>query len=210
MQCEDAVEVMRAVGSRPGANLRAAMDHVADCSDCLAALRAIDALHAVRDEPTPIAGDAAIQRAVERALATNPAQRYRRGFWTGLASGVALAATIAAVAVGVWLFGTGGEGPVAGPEVRVALNQRSDVTVALESPEPLANAEVRIELRGAVELDGYMGQRELRWSTNLDRGINQLTLPVVAIDASGGQVLVEVAHGDKRRTFVLDVRAAPG
>ena len=46
------------------------------------------------------------------------------------------------------------------------------------------------------------------WSTDLDRGINQLTLPVVAIDATGGQVLVEVTHGDKRRTFVLDVRAA--
>jgi hypothetical protein len=47
----------------------------------------------------------------------------------------------------------------------------------------------------------------LRWSTDLDRGINQLTLPVVALDASGGQVLVEVTHGRQRRTFVLDVRA---
>jgi hypothetical protein len=51
-----------------------------------------------------------------------------------------------------------------------------------------------------------MGQRELRWSTDLDRGINQLTLPVVALDATGGQVLVEVTHGQQRRTFVLDVR----
>ena len=209
MQCEDAVETLRTVGSRPGASLRAAMDHVVDCSECQAALRAIDALRVMRDEPAPLAGDAAIQRAVDTALATTPTQRYRRGFWTGLASGAALAATVAAVAVGIWLFGDR-EAPVAGPEVRVALNQRSDVTVALESPEPLANAEVRVELRGAVELDGYMGQRELRWSTDLDRGVNQLTLPVVALDAGGGQVLVEVAHGDKRRTFVLDVRATPG
>jgi hypothetical protein len=88
----------------------------------------------------------------------------------------------------------------------MALNERHDVTVTLESPEPLTNAEVRVELRGAVALEGYAGQRELRWSTNLDRGINQLTLPVVASDATGGQVLVEVTHGDKRRTFVLDVR----
>ena len=81
----------------------------------------------------------------------------------------------------------------------------------LESPEALANAEVRVELRGAVGLDGYAGQRELRWSTDLDRGVNQLTLPVVASDASGGQVVVEVIHGDKRRTFVLDVRTVvPG
>lgn len=211
MRCEDAVETMRTVGSQPGANLRAAMDHVADCEDCLAALRAIDTLRALRDEPTEPVGDAVIQRAVDRALAMRPVERYRRGFWTGMASGAAMAAAVGALAVGLWFFGSGGEAPNAVPQVRVALNERSDVTVALESPEPLINAEVHVELRGAVELAGYAGQRELRWSTDLDRGINQLTLPVVAIDASGGQVLVEVTHGQKRRAFVLDVRAAaPG
>lgn len=207
MRCEDAVETMRTVGSQPGASLRAAMDHVADCADCQAALRAIDTLRALRDEPTEPVGDAVIQRAVDRALATRPERRYRRGFWAGVASGAALAAAVAALAIGVWVFGPGGA-PAAVPEVRVALNQRSDVTVALESPEPLANAEVRIELRGGVELFGYAGQRELKWSTDLDRGINQLTLPVVATDASGGQVLVEVTHGQKHRSFVLDIRAA--
>ena len=101
-----------------------------------------------------------------------------------------------------------GDGATPGvvPEVRLAVNMPQDVTVTLESAEPLADAEVRVELRGALALDGYAGQRELKWMTSLDRGINQLTLPVVALDATGGQVLVEVAHGAKRRTFVLDVR----
>jgi len=211
MRCEDAVETLRTVGAQPNADMRAAMDHVATCGDCQSALRAIDALHALRDESTPPIGDAVIQLAVDRALASRPEQRYRSGFWAGLASGVGVAAAVAALAVGIWVFGPGGKAPVAVPEVRVALNQRSDVTVTLESPEPLANAEVRIELRGGVELVGYAGQRELKWSTDLDRGINQLTLPVVAIDASGGQVLVEVTHGQKHRAFVVDIRAtAPG
>ena len=206
MQCEEAVETIRTVGSQPGASLRAAMEHAGECADCQAALRAVEAMRTLRDEPAPIVADGAIERAVDRALATSPAQRYRSGFWTGLASGAALAATIAAVALGGWLWSSGGSA-VAVPEVRAALNQPSNVTVSLESPERLANAEVRVELRGGVELDGYAGQRELRWSTDLDRGVNQLTLPVVAIDASGGQVLVEVTHGQKRRTFLLDVRA---
>jgi hypothetical protein len=206
MRCEEAVETIRTVGSQPGAGLRAAMDHAGECADCQAALRAVEAMRRLRDEPTPIFADGAIERAVDRALATSPAQRYRRGFWTGLASGAALAATIAALAVGVLLWDNGST-PVAIPEVRAALNQPSNVTVALDSPERLANAEVRVELRGGVELDGYAGQRELRWSTDLERGVNQLTLPVVAIDAHGGQVLVEVTHGQKRRTFLLDVRA---
>jgi hypothetical protein len=207
MRCEDAIETICAAGSRPGGDLRAAMSHAAACDDCLAALRAFDAMRTLRETPPPIADEGAIERAIDRTLAS-PAPGYRRGFWSGLASGVAAAAAVATLAVGIWSWRSGDERSVAVPEVRLALNRPSDVTVTLESPEPLVNAEVRVELRGAVALDGYAGQRELKWSTDLDRGINQLTLPVIAIDASGGQVLVEVTHGDKRRTFVLDVRAA--
>jgi len=205
MRCEAAIETIRAA-DRPQHEMRAAMDHAATCDDCQSALRAVDALLPLRHERAPIADEAAVERAIDRALTAGPAQVYRRGFWGGLVSGAALAATVAAVAVGIWLSTSGDGAPVAVPEVRMALNERHDVTVTLESPEPLTNAEVRVELRGAVALEGYAGQRELRWSTNLDRGINQLTLPVVASDATGGQVLVEVTHGDKRRTFVLDVR----
>jgi hypothetical protein len=207
MRCEDAIEEITTGGSRPGGDLKAAMAHAKDCADCHAALRALDALRPLRDEPAPIPRDGAIERAVDRALSSVPVERYRRGFWSGLASGAAIAATVAAIAFGIWLQTDGGQAPSGVPEVRLALNEPHPVTMTLESPEALADAEVRVELRGAVALDGYDGQRELRWMTDLDRGINQLTLPVVALDATGGQVLVEVTHGDKRRTFVLDVRA---
>jgi hypothetical protein len=207
MRCEDAIESIRNAASLRGRNFRAATNHAASCDDCQAALRALDAMRTLRDAPVPTFGEGAIERAIDWA-STSPAPGYRRGFWSGLASGVAAAAALAALAVGVWSFRSGREAPVAVPEIRLAVNQRSDVTVTLESPEPLLNAEVKVELRGAVALDGYAGQRELRWSTDLDRGLNELRLPVVAIDANGGQVLVEVTHGDKRRTFVLDVRTA--
>jgi hypothetical protein len=206
MRCEDAIEQIRTAG-RPDGDLRAAMAHAAECDDCHAALRALEALRTFGDAPAPRPREGAVDRAIERALTSGGTHRYGRGFWQGVASGALLAATLAAVAVGLWLTWGDGAAPAAVPEVRVALNVPQDVTVTLESPEPLSDAEVRVELRGAVALDGYDGQRELRWSTTLDRGINELTLPVVALDAMGGQVLVEVAHGARRRTFVLDVRA---
>lgn len=205
MRCEDAIEQIRRAG-RPDGDLRAAMAHAADCDDCHSALRALETLRTMGDGPTPLPSPNAVERAIDRALTRGAVQRYRRGFLTGIASGALLAATLAAVAIGVWLRTGDGDMPGVVPEVRIALNVPQDITVTLESPEALDDAEVRVELRGAVALDGYAGQRELRWSTSLDRGINQLTLPVVALDATGGQVLVEVAHGAKRRTFVLDVR----
>jgi len=210
MRCEDAMETVRTAGPQPQEALRAAMSHVAACDDCQSALRALDAMRALREEPAPIIDAGAVERAIDNTLRVSPVQRYRRGFWNGLASGAALAATVAAVALGLWLTTSGNDSGAAVPEVRLAVNQPSPVTVTLESPEALMDAEVRVELRGAVALEGYAGQRELRWMTDLDRGVNELTLPVVALDASGGQVLVEVVHGDKRRTFVLDVRAAAG
>jgi hypothetical protein len=207
MRCEDAIEQIRRASSAAGDDLQAAMTHAAACDDCRSALRAFDALQILRDAPAPNPSDGALERALDKAIAHGPVQRYRRGYWSGLVSGAALAATLAVLAIGLWIGSGTGEMPTAVPEVRLALNQPRAVTVTLESPEALANAEVRVELRGAIALDGYAGQRELRWMTNLDRGINQLTLPVMAIDATGGQVLVEVTHGEKRRTFILDVRA---
>ena len=206
MRCEDAIDVIGTRDTPASAELHAARAHAETCDDCRAALRALAVAHAMRNEPEPAFDERAVERAIDRALSESPQRRYRRGFWSGVASGAALAAAIAAVAVGIWLYSPGDDARAV-PEVRIALHQRSNVTVTLETPEALANAEVRVELRGALALDGYEGQRELRWSTNLDRGVNQLTLPVVASQASGGQVLVEVTHGDKRRTFVLDVRA---
>jgi hypothetical protein len=208
MRCEDAIEQISTGAGRAGGDLKAAMAHAQGCDDCKSALRALDALRPLRHEPAAVPSDGAMERAIDGALSSAPAERYRRGFWSGLAAGAALAATLAAVAVGLWLRPDGGAAPSGVPEVQIALNEPRNVTVTLESPEPLANAEVRVELRGAVALDGYAGQRELRWLTDLDRGVNQLTLPVVALDATGGQVLVEVTHGDKRRAFVVDVRGA--
>lgn len=210
MRCEEAIAEITAGRTRPCGGFAAAMEHAKDCDDCQAALRARDALRSLRDEPMPMPRDGAVERAIDRALSSGTAQRYRTGFWSGLASGALIAATVAAVAFGLWLQTGDDEAPSRVPEVRLALNMPRPVTVTLESPEALAAAEVRVELRGAVALDGYAGQRELRWMTDLDRGINQLTLPVVALDATGGQVLVEVTHADKRRTFVLDVRGAAG
>lgn len=206
MRCEDAIEGIHAAGSRSSGELRAALEHAQSCPECSAAVLALDATRLLRSEPQPVPAEGALERALDRALASAPQERFRRGFLSGVASGTALAATVAAVAVGVWLHSAEDIGSAV-PAVSIALNEPRDVTVTLDSPEPLIGAAVRVELRGAVALDGYAGERELRWSTDLDRGSNQLTLPLIALDSSGGQVLVEVTHGDKRRTFVLDVRA---
>ena len=209
MRCEEALEVLRWSEAAATAERRAAEFHLAQCEPCRLAERALAVLDAERRASVPrLADDAferALQYAVQRPVIEAPS---RRGFWLGTTVGGALAASIAVALTVLWLQPSA---PVAtlNPEVTLAPNEVREVSVSLDSPEALTDAEIRIVLTGAVGLQGFADQRELRWVTNLERGVNQLTLPLVALGSSGGQVMVEVQHGDKRRTFVLDVQTQP-
>jgi hypothetical protein len=215
MRCEDAIETLRSSEAADTLRRRAARAHAEGCAECTAAARALTALHAEQYSPVPPLPRQSFARALERASRAPERQPARgRGFWLGTVVGGALAAGIAVAVAGLWPQPSAG--PIGNPAVLLALNEVREVSMSLESPEALVGAEIRILLTGGVGLQGFAGQRELRWLTDLDRGINQLTLPLVGLDASGGQVTVEVQHGAKLRTFVIDVQttghptASPG
>jgi hypothetical protein len=92
--------------------------------DCQAALRAPEAMRTLRDEPTPIVADGAIERAVDRRWPPGCRSVTGAGLDRPGQRRCALAATVAAMA---WVFccGDGGGALVAVPEVRAALNQRA-------------------------------------------------------------------------------------
>jgi hypothetical protein len=207
MKCERAVELLtRSVEEGAAEERRLAADHVANCGDCRDAATAVHALRIASLAPVPDPRPGAFERVI--AAATSRPDAGRRSsptFWSGMGLGAALAAGVV-IAILALAPATGPE-TVVTPRLSMALNESRDVSISLTAPEALADAEIHVVLSGAVGLDGYEGQRELRWRTNLDPGVNQLTLPVIATGAGGGQVLVEVLHEGKRRTFLVDVSA---
>jgi hypothetical protein len=212
MRCEDIAQLLH--GQRPtsAAEHAEAAAHLAVCADCRAAQAAIEALQADRDVPIRVPSEGSLHRAVLRAVQLgerSTSRGSRRIFWRGVSVGAA-GALAAGLLVAMLLFRPGAQtpSPAAAPRVTLALNEAHMVSVALDSPEPLADAEIHVSLNGAVGLKGFDGQREIRWRTDLARGVNQLTLPLIALGVSGGQVLVEVTHGEKHRTFLIDVRTA--
>ena len=211
MRCEDVLIELQRTDSGAELARRAAGEHLAGCRDCRNAAHALAVLRADRDMPIRVPSDDSLHRAIERAVAGESSviempRRARTGtFWLGAGVGAALAASLAWAIV--LLQPTSGEPPSArAPQVTLAVNEQRDVSVALSSPAALEGAEIRIALSGEIGLRGFDDQRELRWKTNLDAGVNQLTLPLIALGAGGGQVLVEIQHGDKRRVFLVDVR----
>jgi hypothetical protein len=208
MRCEDVIEALGSTEPADSLRRRAARAHAEGCPECAAACRALSALYAEQFAPVPPLPENSFARALDRVdRVPDIAPARRRSFWLGTAVGGALAAGIAVVVAVLWPQPS--LEPLGNPEVRLLAGEVREISMSLESPEALADAEIRVSLTGGVGLQGFANQREVRWMTDLDRGINQLTLPLVGLDASGGQVTVEVQHGSKRRTFVIDVQTNP-
>jgi hypothetical protein len=206
--CERAVELLtQSADSGNAVERRIAAEHAVTCLECRGAVEAVQYLRAEGLAAVPGFRAAAFAEAIAAATrrATSGEDRVP-SFWSGLGLGAALAAGVAiAIVTLMSRFDSGQES--ATPQLTLAANEERSVSISVASPEPLEDAEIHVVLNGPIELRGFEGQRELRWRTNLDRGANQLTLPVVAKGMGTGQLLVEVTHGEKRRTFVVDVES---
>jgi hypothetical protein len=210
MNCEETNLLFDLALERPdGAERRRVMLHLATCENCRHAFRGLAYVRAERHRPVPDPSPGAADRALEDA--TRP-QSGRRGsptsFWSGLATG-AVAAGIGAVAA-MLILADRRVDDGAPPEVAIALHEPRDVSIAIDSPEQLPDAVIHVSLRGAVDLLGFEGQRDVRWTTDLAQGVNELKLPVVATGTEGGQVRIVVQHGNRQKSFLIDVHVGEG
>jgi hypothetical protein len=206
MKCERAIELLTGPSdSGIAAERREAAAHAEGCDDCRDASMAVHALRLASMAKPPAPRSDALSRAMRLEQPRSFDRAAGRGrFWGGMAVGAALAASLA---VAVLWFGAGEPGidPIGTPRLQMALYETRDVKMSLATDAALEDAEIRVRLGGGIGLVGYPGTSELQWRTDLDAGANQLTLPIIATGEQPGQVIVEVLHGGKRRTFLVDV-----
>lgn len=179
------------------------------CEHCRAAYRAVQVLAEERAAHVPGPRPDAFQRALAAATQSPPRPAPHRGFWLGAAAGAGLAAALALVLVLTVPALRSPQG-AATPEVHLALNEQRTLHIGLNSPEAMPNAQIRVALSGQIGLVGFDGRRQVAWHADLKRGANELSLPIVALGAEGGQLVVEVRYGDKRKRFLVDVSANKG
>lgn len=211
MKCETALEVLeRGVDETHPIERRFAEEHLMTCEQCRAAYRAAQLLGEERAARVPGPTPGAFERAMSAAAQYPSLRRMpRRSFWFGAAVGGSLAAALA-LALVLAVPALRSPQPAATPRVRLALNERRTLHIALDTAEAMPNAQIRVALTGAIGLVGFDGQREVAWHADLKQGANELSLPIVALGAEGGQLVVEVRYGEKRRRFLVDVSAKKG
>ena len=80
------------------------------------------------------------------------------------------------------------------------------MNIAIDTDRALQGATISILLAGDVELDGFGTRRELTWNTDLQAGVNKLTLPVRAVGAEGGQLVVRMTHPQSEQVYVVNLK----
>lgn len=137
---------------------------------------------------------------------------HRHGRW-GVrlaAAAVVVIAFGAGLATQAWLGGDGDEvAPTVAEAVEVAPGQVRDVHVAVSVTRDFDTVEFMIELPRAVELDGYPGQRIVRWEGRLEQGRSRLTLPLVIGEPDqGAEVIARIRHADGENEIRIPLASA--
>lgn len=181
--------------------------HTEVCQDCREARQGAEALRLLKRRPIDEPAEGLFRKLVEPLEDRPLARRPQARFWLGSALGGAVAAALfALLVVSGWVASPAGPAPEEAV-FEVALAEPRNMQIAIEARKPLEDASISVMLAGGIALDGFPGKRELNWSTNLEAGVNRLTLPVIANSMSGGRMIVRLQHPDSEQVFVVRIKA---
>ena len=178
--------------------------HLGRCDSCSSAAYAVTILRSQRRVATPATRPGLLSEVIDRAAMAD-SETVTRGsdrFWLGAGIGGALAAGIVFALLNFNSINQR-QPDLRIPQLGIAFNETRDVNLAIDSPTAMMDATIRVVLTGTVVLAGFEQQSELQWTTDLDPGVNMLSLPVTMVGTSGGQVFVEVTHEDRHEIFVV-------
>ena len=207
MNCNDLIERIPALasGMLPAEEREGYLAHVEACEACADALRGAEAMQFLRRRDAGAAPEGLFQRVLDEVSDRQRANVAGRRFWLGTAVGGAIAASLLAVVMMLGVLVRPVDVAPQLAEFYVSAEEPRIMHVAIETEQALAGAEISVLLSGAVEIDGAGGRREFNWTEDLDAGVNQLSLPILAVGDGGGQMLVRLTHPDSEQIFVIDL-----
>lgn len=187
------------------------LDRCAACRQTLAEQKALRT--ALRSLPVaePSAGfEAKVFSAVRRHHSEGrgqPGNRFIAGFATAMVASLAIwfASTLYTPLVDEYT-----RDQQAPQMINLAMNQARTVKLVFEAPTDLAEVTLSVELPENIELEGFGGQKQLVWQTNLNKGENILALPIIATGRGQGELMAKLRYGDKTKQFHIVLNTADG
>ena len=93
--------------------------------------------------------------------------------------------------------------------ITMAVDEAKSIDVVIDSERTLEGATIRVETRGAVELDGFETNRSVSWQARVDSGRNVLSLPVVGKSEGTAQLVAVVEHQGRSRRVAVHLLVKP-
>jgi hypothetical protein len=166
-------------------------------------------IRALRTMPIPQPRPGFVERALKNATRVTsgdsiPSRDWchvmaRWETWFGAALGAAAAAAV------TFMLMRPIDSGVPEPTIRLALDEARDIDVLITADRDMRDATIRIAVTGAVALDGFANDHIVDWRSDLERGTNLLSLPVIARKTGDGQLVAVIEHGGKARTVTIDL-----
>ncbi len=121
---------------------------------------------------------------------------------------LALAASIVMVCGMTFMLGRALT-PTSGLEVvSLPLGQTQMVALKIDAPQAFEHVEFEVALPSNVVLEGQPELREFAWNGKLRAGVNVLSLPLVGIGESGGQLIATVTYGNTKKSLRIPLNVA--
>lgn len=211
MNCEDltaAVDDYLDGGCLPEQRERfeAHLDECADCAQRIARERVIrSALRALPVEgPSPGFAD----RAIAAAHARKRSRAARNGRIVAGTAALVLIALSAGIMFRIQSPAPTGDVVTLARAIEVTPAQPRTVNLVFASERALDGVSLILELPMGVELTGYPGLTEVRWTTSLNAGRNILPLELNATGAAAGDVVARLRHDGTETTFRIPIANA--
>jgi len=207
MNCEDTHDRLVAMKNASLAELehRQLIAHLESCETCQHIARAAAGLQVIKDQEIATPAEGLFERIMQKAVQLAKGTSVGSKFWLGAGIGATLAASIVLAVMSFGPFSSPSQMPPDVAEFQVSLNQARDLNIAIDLERDLPGATVRLVLSGGVEVNGFGSRKEFSWIEDLEAGVNKLTLPIMAINDMGGQLLVQVDHENRRISFRVDL-----
>jgi len=186
------------------ANTRDIFDlHVDSCAHCQKQLSAVEELKiALRDMPIVPASDNFASRAIEIAAGRGDSTpQPQPGFMHWFGAGFTGALVAGLVLLGVIAIFQPLQTQEPAATFSIALHQSRNISLAFNAPNDVSDVVVSIELPKQFEVAGHEGRRQLTWKTNLKKGRNLLTLPVIARSHGNGTMVARLSRNRQVKTL---------
>jgi len=183
--------------------------HVDSCESCQHALQQqLAYLHRVSTIETPELSAQSAQAMLNKVTHKNTThENHNSGFLQGF-----IAASVLAVSIfGAWNVFT--QSPEISPLYAIENTQQefltTEVTLVINVPEDMYDADLNISLPQHIALEGYDDIQELTWPVDLKAGVNTLSLPIrVNKHLSNGKplsIMAKLYHYAEEREFEIKV-----